>query len=502
MPINPWENLFDDTSETEDVSWEGLFDEPTPEPEPVLEREPTDTIYDRFKSSVGNVVSAWDTGKSHAALGQLRYKQLLGDMTPETQTTIDELKAGIPKKKKADTGLLEQAFVAAAEMAPIMLGGMEVGTKRGLKLGMGAGAITAAAGAAIPLPEEALTVPAAFAGMFGVGMLSGTVENIGMIEAGLAYDELLDLKDDKGNKLDPTIAKSAAAGVGIVNGLIELAQINMLMKTIPGGQKLLSGIVRDVTKKAIKSKTLKNLALRFVGRYGVFIAAETAQEIAQESTNIIATEVATQLNNNLIGSDIPSATREEIVGRLLETAKQSALAFTVMGMPGAAITTVSEAVRKPEPAELTEDELAEVEWIKAFEEAPVKAPVKAKKPTPKAKVTKVAPEAEGVAPKKPVTKKPKEVTVEPIPKAREKAPAKPTKVKGVEKVAVKKVKDKAPEKPVVKPKLEPLTNPIKPSSKHVWNPWCMFRMNRGKMFYTEVPQRQEKEVLPMQQKNP
>jgi hypothetical protein len=307
-------------------------------PMPKGPKESQDTFFKR-------VGKAWETGKAQNTLGQLRYQQLTGNDTPEIQKNIDKIKASIPPRDKVKRSLPERAITGAAEMLPIQIEGLKKGSERGLALGMGAGALAALAGQAGPqvaLPEEIITVPAAFAGMYGVGAISGATENIGQIEAGLAYDELLDLKDDKDRRLNPTIAKAAASGVGVVNGLIELSQIKLLLKTIPGGEKILTGAVREATKKVMKSKALNNLALKYAGKYGMFIAGETAQEIGQESTNIVAGELAKSLSNELEKSNIPAATREEIVNRLTDTAEQSALSFAAMGLPGTVVSGVSE----------------------------------------------------------------------------------------------------------------------------------------------------------------
>lgn len=289
----------------------------------------------------GRIADAWKTGQLQSELGLLRADQLLGKETPEVAARVDEIKQSMPVKEDIKRSLPERAVSAAAEMMPIQLEGMKQGLQRGLTLGMGAAGITALAGQAGPqiaTPEEIITVPAAFGGMFGVGMVSGTLENIGKIEAGLAYDELLDLKDDQGNRLNPTIAKGAAASVGIINGLLETSQVGLLLKTIPGGQKLLSGIVNKTLKEAVIKGTLKKIALRHAAKYGEFIALETGQEIAQETTNILMDEISKKLDAELYGSNIPAATRKEIIDRLVDTAEQSALAFSVMGAPG---TTVS-----------------------------------------------------------------------------------------------------------------------------------------------------------------
>lgn len=314
----------------------GLFQEP--------ERKEPETF-------LGRVGESWETGKLQTRLGQLRAKQLYGDTSPEVESEITRVKGLMPKGKAPKRSLPERAIRSAVEMAPTMVTGMEEGAKRGLALGTGFGVMAGIAGQAGPqiaLPEEAITVPAAFAGGFGVGMTSGTLQNIGEIEAGLAYEELIDLKDDKGNRIDPTIAKAAASGVGVINGLIELGQVKLLLKGIPGAEKILSSGIREAVKKAVTSNSLKNLAFKAAARYGGVVAAETGQEVVQESTNIVATELAKSLTNKLKGTNLPEATRKEIIDRLKETAIESALAFTVMGAPGTA-GTIARRYRLEEP---------------------------------------------------------------------------------------------------------------------------------------------------------
>ncbi|MDZ4243858.1 MAG: hypothetical protein U1C57_02005, partial [Candidatus Doudnabacteria bacterium] len=296
----------------------------------------------------------WNTGEAQRDLGLLYYRKLTGDESPELESSITAITAGMPKDDKTPRNIFERAVGGTAEMLPIMVEGIKRGTERGLVLGMGAAGITAIAGQVPPftaLPEEAITVPAAFAGMYGVGAVSGAVENIGQIEAGLAYKELLEIKDEDGKHINPLIAKSAAAGVGIINGLVELAQIKMLLKTIPGGDALIRGAIRESIKKAVMGKGLKAVAIKNAAKYGAFVAGETAQEVVQESTNIIASELAKSLTNKLDKTNLKPAEKKEIVNRLLKTAEESALSFAVMGFPGPAITTGKAAISRRGQAE-------------------------------------------------------------------------------------------------------------------------------------------------------
>ncbi len=297
---------------------------------------------------LGRIKERYEAGQSHVGVGLLRARQLMGETSPELDAQIESLKATSPQvDRKARRNIVEKALGAAAEMAPTMLSGMEKGVKRGAVLGGGAAAIAAASGVGAP--------PAAI-GMFGVGMTSGIMENIGMIEAGLAYDELLDLHDAQGNPIDPSVAKAAAAGVGVVNGLLELAQIKTLARTFPGGDKFLRGAIRQATKKAVESKALNNLAFRAAKRYGTTIAAETLQEVAQESTNIIADELSKNLTNRLKDAEFEPAEASKIAQRIANTAKESALAFSVMALPGTVATGIHEGRAPRQEVTLAEEE--------------------------------------------------------------------------------------------------------------------------------------------------
>lgn len=334
----------------------GVFDEAIAElsaqssfDEPALTGDPAGNIFDEAsaeydeqdKGFVSNVKSSYRHGQALTDLGLLRSRQLFGEDSDEIRTGITDAKKRMDDTE-ADIGkgnFAERAVNYAADMAPMMIESFKKGTTRGLAMGMGAGTITALAGQAGPqvaFPEEIITVPAAFAGMYGVGTISGSMETAGKIEAGLAYDELLDLKDEQGNRLDPSLAKGAAASVGVINGLIEVAQIKTLLKTIPGGEKLLRGAIRETVTDALKSGTLKQIALRAAGRYAGAVATETGQEVLQETTNILASEVVKRLDES---SDIAPATLQEIAGRITDVAKQSAMGFGVMAAPGTVTTT-------------------------------------------------------------------------------------------------------------------------------------------------------------------
>ena len=112
-----------------------------------------------------------------------------------------------------------------------------------------------------------------------------------------------------------------------------MAQIKTLLKTVPGLDKLVGKAVMEaVTSKALKDR-LASVATMYAGT----VAKETAQELAQESTNIVMEHVAANVNNAIKGTDIKASDMEAILDRLFATGKESAAAFSVMALPGASL---------------------------------------------------------------------------------------------------------------------------------------------------------------------
>ncbi|MFA5158612.1 MAG: hypothetical protein WC451_05520, partial [Patescibacteria group bacterium] len=297
----------------------------------------------RRTSLTERVNQSWETGKAQVQQGLLASKFLInGDMAAYDEA----LKIKYPEYDFISEGRIESAVRAAAKMLPMTV---DVGKEflfKGLPVGMGAGATVAILGQLGPqaaLPEEVVTVPAATALGFKAGGTAAAYKRVMELEGGLAVMELMNLEDAQGNKLDPNTVRATGLGIGAVNGLIELAQIKLLLKTVPGLEKVLGKAIIDT----ISSKTLKERLAKTAVNYGGVVLAETGQELAQESTNIIAEALAIELNNAAKGTDIPQATLEEILDRYYEIGTESAQAFMVMALPGSMATAAYKGGNKP-----------------------------------------------------------------------------------------------------------------------------------------------------------
>ena len=70
--------------------------------------------------------------------------------------------------------------------------------------------------------------------------------------AGLSTSALSRLREG----MDHDIARNGAAVVGTINGSLELMQLGMLLRTLPGGKQLLRGVSRKMTQKALTSPSM------------------------------------------------------------------------------------------------------------------------------------------------------------------------------------------------------------------------------------------------------
>lgn len=274
------------------------------------------------------------TGFAQVNLGLWGAKVLSGDNSDEAWNAIRQTQAAIPREDERPypEGMAQEFAGSAAEMFPFLAESAKSGAWRGMILAGGTALLGSATG------TQAITYPL-MPKMYAIGQTHGSLEFVGKVEAGLAFVDMLDYVDpETGEKINPNVARAAAYGVGAINGLIEFAQLKTLINSIPGGKKLLRGVINETIKDVVKTGALKSLLVGAVGQYGALVAKETTQELAQESTNIVADALARQLTNRLDGTDLSAPEVADIVDRLTETLKTSAQAFAVMGLPGPTMT--------------------------------------------------------------------------------------------------------------------------------------------------------------------
>jgi hypothetical protein len=200
----------------------------------------------------------------------------------------------------------------------------------------GAAAIAGQIGPQVVVPEEVVTVPTAFAAGLAAGNAASALE----IEAGHAYNEMLEAGVKK------ETARKVALAVGTVNASLEALQVD----------ELLDAYRATAAKGATKTFT-KKLAEELADR-GVDVAKETVQEVVQEGVTITGVQTASKIDKGEW-----AYTAGEVVGRLGDTAKSSALSFGMMNVPAAVKNTVTYGSEKSTTTKLTENEQKVVDKV-------------------------------------------------------------------------------------------------------------------------------------------
>jgi len=278
-----------------------------------------------------SVKEGWHNNDLQMRIADIRWDELNNLITPEeAMRQTDILKAQMRSTKSKGFSSWAKS---AATLVPMMIETTGYGAKVGLVAGGGAVAVTSIAHAG---PQAPFTISGAFLAAGGAGMVAGTTARAAQIEAGLFYDELMNMK------VDPVIGKPLAYTLGVINGLLELAQITDIVKTIPGGRKLLARAQKKTLMAIVKNPSLKTLLAKGVIKYGGHVGFETGTEVIQEADNIIFGELAKQINNSLLDTDLKPATREEMTNRIVETAKESAKGFSLIAGPGNIMQTMAD----------------------------------------------------------------------------------------------------------------------------------------------------------------
>lgn len=280
------------------------------------------------KSFFRKTKASLDLGVSQIDLAKIRYQQLWGAEDPSFEPKIAQLKQTMSRHVEKDSWG-QKAWYGAVELVPQIANMFSTGFERGLQgaIAFGSGAaLLGQTGPQIATPEEIFTVPAASLAGFKFGATTGSLESSIQIETGLAFDEFLDIRDVNGKPINPQTAKVAASIAGLFSGGLELAQIDILLKAIPGGDKAAKYLTRKGIKKALKSEVVQKAFNSMLVTYGKTLTAETMVEVMQEGTVIIAGELAKEYE----GEQFKKMSSDEIGERLKAIAIESAAAMSLI----------------------------------------------------------------------------------------------------------------------------------------------------------------------------
>jgi hypothetical protein len=279
-------------------------------------------------------------------LGTLRAQQMQRDLTPEENARVTQLKGEITGSQFGAEDWYEKVLVETGRMLPTIEAGVSAGATGGALTGLGFGGAAALLGQAGPqaaLPEELLTVPGAAAGGFLVGSASAVAKQAYDLEAGLAFDEFLDMGDADGNGVDPQVAAAAASLVGVVNAGLESFGLATLLKRVPGVNRLIGGAGRDAVKAALQKATFRDALKKFGVGYAATVGTEVTTEVMQEAATILGGEVTARMS----AGEFKGLTADQIGARLADIAVRTTQGVALIGGagPGAQLVRDSQRAR-------------------------------------------------------------------------------------------------------------------------------------------------------------
>jgi hypothetical protein len=245
------------------------------------------------------------SGQLNVSYAQLRYEQMLETLQTGRRSTRNESKL---QQLEAQMAALERPigfnpwYFTGEQLPNYGLMSEKAGfwASTGGVLGGGLALIAGNAGPQAATPEEVVTVPAAvLTGMKVGAQLGGKIglaQASAILEGGSAYGDFIKIRDKYGNPIDPQVAAQAALVVGVLNSGLEMAQVSSLLKTIPGGSKVLDFLGRQEIKNLAKQSG-GNLIRAGVKEYLINMLKESGQEFAQETVTQLGGEMAKTISD-------------------------------------------------------------------------------------------------------------------------------------------------------------------------------------------------------------
>ncbi|MFO0467346.1 MAG: hypothetical protein ACK5ZS_00135 [bacterium] len=293
---------------------------------------------------------AWQQGRAQVELGNLRAQSLYRDLSADEHKRLAELRTQMARGGDlAAESWFGKALVGGARQLPMTFAGLVEGAKTGIPASMGAASAVAVAGQMGPqaaLPEEIATVPAAALTGYYIGQTAGSMRFGFHQEAGHAYEEFSRVKDELGRPLDDGVARMAAIAAGAINAPIEAFQINTLLRSIPGADRLAGATTRSAVRQALASPTVRGALKDLALNYGKVLAIETSTEVVQRAVTILSGE----LGKAASGQNVKMKTGSEIAADLGEEAVSAAQAFTFLAAPGPVVRAGRDVMRAREAA--------------------------------------------------------------------------------------------------------------------------------------------------------
>jgi hypothetical protein len=230
----------------------------------------------------------YDMTKAQLEMSRLTSARIAqgGEFTPEQEQRMEKLRkmqVGHTYGAEGFAGVLVKTAQMIGPTAYSMAGGLEAGLGTGMAFG-GAAALGGQAGPQAALPEELITVPAAFGMGMAVGFTPGATVAAYELESRFAYDEYREMG------VDHDTALTAARTAGAINASLEGLAAKVFLKAFPGVSRVGNEIGKKIAGDIFARPTVARATGSLFARFGKVHGTEIATEIAQETVTAVTGE--------------------------------------------------------------------------------------------------------------------------------------------------------------------------------------------------------------------
>ena len=180
-------------------------------------------------------------------------------------------------------------------------------------------AIAGQVGPQAAVPEEVVTVPVAAVWGFNAGFWSQYAADAVATEGGNAYADMI------AAGYDPTRARIAAGGVGLVNAILEVGGLGFATAPL---RQAVKGQVMKLAGRELAAGASSGFLRGFAGAYARAELGEVVPETIQELNTIIGETLAARPGDKDLSP-------EGVAARLWEVASKTAQGMAFLGLPGA-----------------------------------------------------------------------------------------------------------------------------------------------------------------------
>jgi hypothetical protein len=284
----------------------------------------TETLFNFFADLPGDALTGWQKGVATNEMGYLGYRAKIGTASEDDLVRFNSLNSEL--REKGRLGWVGNTTTIVGQFLDSGADALGFATASGMAYA-GVTALVGQAGPQVAVPEEIVTVPAAFGTGFYVGYVSKTTEQSFRIEAGHSYMDMIEAGVSK------DVAQHVSTGVGLVNAGLNFVGLSAVATPI---RKQLTRTMTEKVADALKRPGMSGAIKNFAGMYGKAWAGEVSTEIAQEMVTLFGTELGKKLSPGEFEMllDTPEG-QAQIADTIIETFIVVGQGMSILALPGA-----------------------------------------------------------------------------------------------------------------------------------------------------------------------